>query len=166
MKQLDHLYGHKVKEIKREKSGWYVLFDNDVKVINTDQSKPFPQIDGDVSRLTFVTSIMEQDSTQMVLAVIDSIGGIIEEWRANLNPLDYQIYDPQTKETVTPQAGGYGAVKDAVARQKAQLGREAPPEPVERLQEGPSKQSEIKEEKTTTKKTKTKGKAKGKKNSG
>lgn len=134
MRGLDTYYGRKIVRLDSDSDGnWFIELDGGVRVINTDGRRKIPtDLPNDGVGLRFATLILEASSTQ--LAFQDDFNS---EWRVTLSPLSYQIYDADQGEApFAPQAGGYGA---------AGLTVEAPPEPAERLADGPDEQPEDEE---------------------
>jgi hypothetical protein len=138
MKTLDLYYGRGLVKIDSEQDGtWFVELVGGVRVVNTDGRYAKPQIDGDIKRLTFLTTIMEESKTQMVVGLLDADSNIIEEFRIPLSPINYQIVDGD--DVSRPQAGGYGAVTEAMERRRQgrQNEDDVPPHPDERAVEEP-----------------------------
>lgn len=123
MRGLDTYIGRPVVNIQTNTDGnWFVELIGGVRIVNTDPNMPPPDI-ANPQNLIFVAVIMGESQTQMSLATLSGSGELLNEFRVTLNPVQYQIYDPEQGQAWSPQSG-----MPVV---------EVPPYPSERVVDGP-----------------------------
>lgn len=107
MRALDTFVGRPVTAIDVDANGnWYVALVGDIRVANFDSNNPQPQIPNPQS-LTFISVILSDEQTQMVLAQLGPANQILQEYRVPLNATKYGIYDPShSEEAYNPQMPG------------------------------------------------------------
>lgn len=150
MRGLDTYYGRRITRITDDSDGnWFVELEGGVRVINNDPDTPKPDLPNSGEGLRFALSILGQADTQMVFM---SDSNPPEEYRVTLNPFKYQIFDSDHAAIPwEPQAGG---LSTTFIEQGHMV--EPPPEPTERLVDGPESEPEATE--TKPKKAKPKKK--------
>lgn len=149
---LDTYIGRPVTNIQSDTDGnWFVELVGGVRVLNMDKTIPPPDIANPLN-LIFVTVLMSEEQTQMVLATLGPSGSILEEWRASFNPSNYQIYDPdyQSGQAFAPQQEApivevppYPADRDVGSSNQPSQGEphlaaKEPEKPAEKVVEEPS----------------------------